>query len=427
MRRWVIAWLASVAACNVPEPGRGSGGIEPSALDPAHPSCGRGIAVVNTDYQSTSVSLLDREGEVLSGSFISSGSASTGLSVPLGADVVLPTETAAGDEIVLIDRYPASVLSWVDLRTAQVRAQLSVATGFSANPHDYVTLSANEAWVTRFQGHDLLVLDPRVPAIVDRVDLGPAMAGEAAGYSPGPDHAVLVRNDLYVLLEGYQLRFHESVESRIARIDTRSRALTATHVLAEMHGCGGLALSADRARLAVFCSGEFQGTSNPSLDTERGRGARSRRELTETHRISARSLGGQPVAFSGAFVDPDRLLVVTQGHVAGPEGPSEPDRLLDLDLPSGANRVLLTSDPDPFTLGAVRCPGDCGVCFVADAGRRGVHRYHLTTEPSSAMDKSPPTTRPGSRRAGWGCTDAPAARSHLNVQGRHPGGRRSRG
>jgi hypothetical protein len=370
--------LASVAACNVPEPGRGSGGIEPSALDPAHPGCGRGIAVVNTDYQSTSVSLLDREGEVLSASFISSASASTGLSVPLGADVVLPTETAAGDEIVLIDRYPASVLSWVDLRTAQVRAQLSVATGLSPNPHDYVTLSANEAWVTRFQGHDLLVLDPEAPAILAEIDLGAAMAGEAAGFSPGPDHAVLVAHDLYVLLEGYSADFTQSVESRIARIDTRSRALTDTHVLAEMHGCGGLALSADRARLAVFCSGEFQGTSNPSLDTSGVVVLDLGAELTETHRISAQSLGGQPVAFSGAFVDPDRLLLVTQGHFADAEGPKELDRLLDLDLPNGANRVLLVSDPDPFTLGAVRCPGDCGVCFVADAGRRGVHRYHLS-------------------------------------------------
>jgi len=36
------------------------------------------------------------------------------------------------------------------------------------------------------------------------------------------------------------------------------------------------------------------------------------------------------------------------------------------------------------------------------------------------MGRSPPTTRPGCRRAGWGCTDAPAARSHLNVQGPTP-------
>jgi hypothetical protein len=333
--------------------------------------------VVNTDYQSTSVSLLDRDGEVLSGSFISSASASTGLTVPLGGDVVLPTETAAGEEIVLIDRYPASVLTWVDLRTGQVRAQLPVATGFSANPHDYVTLSANEAWVTRFQGHDLLVLDPEVPAIVDRIDLGAAMAGEASGYSPGPDHAVLVANDLYVLLEGYRSDFTQSVESRIVRIDTRSRALTATHVLAEMHGCGGLALSPDQARLAVFCSGEFQGTSNPSLGASGVVVLGVGTELTETQRFSGQSLGRQPVAFSGAFADPDRLLLVTQGRFADEAGPKEPDRLLDLELGTGSNRVLLVSDPDPFTLGAVRCPGDCGVCFVADAGRRGVHRFHL--------------------------------------------------
>jgi hypothetical protein len=94
-------------------------------------------------------------------------------------------------------------------------------------------------------------------------------------------------------------------------------------------------------------------------------------ELAEVARVSAASLGGQPVAFAGAFVTSDRLLLVTQGR----QVPEEPDRLLDLDLRTGANQVLLSSDP--FTLGAVRCPGDCGICFVADAGRCGVHRYHL--------------------------------------------------
>jgi hypothetical protein len=375
VKRWAIAWLVSVAACNVPEPGRGSGGIEPPALDPGHPSCGRGIAVINTDYQSTSVSLLDRAGEVLSASFISSGSAATGLTAPLSGDVVLPTETASGDELVLIDRYPASVLSWVDLRTARVR-QLSVATGSFANPHDYVTIGANEAWVTRFQAHDLLVIDSEVAAILDRIELGAAMAGEAAGFYPNPDHMVLVGTDLFVLLEGYRSDFKESVASRIVRIDTGSRALSATHVLANLQGCGGLALSPDRARLAVFCSGEFHGTSNPSLATS-GVVVLDLGTLAEIARVSAESLGGQPVAFSGAFVTSERLLLVSAGRFADPQVPEEPDRLLDLELGTGAISVLLASDPKPFTLGAVRCPGDCGTCFVADAGRRVVHRFHL--------------------------------------------------
>jgi hypothetical protein len=377
VRRWVLASLAVAAACNVPEPGRGSGGIRPPPLDPLHPSCGRGIAVVNTDYLSTSVSLLDREGEVLSGSFISSASAPTGLSAPLSGDVVLPTETAGGDDLVLIDRYPAGVLSWVDLRTARVRAQLSVATGFASNPHDYVTVGANEAWVTRFQGNDLLLLDPAAPAILGQVDLGAAMAGEAAGFRPAPDHGIRVGSDLYVLLEGYRADYTESVESRIARMDVGARAVASVRVLSQLHGCGGLAVSPDQTRVAVFCSGEFQGTSNPSIDTSGVVVLRLGVELGETQRFSAQALGGQPVAFSGAFVDEERMLLVTQGRYADPTRPAEPDRLLDLDLTSGAYRVLLVSDTEPFTLGAVRCPGDCGRCFVADARRRGVHRFHL--------------------------------------------------
>src|SRR5258708_24973637 len=115
---------ALLTACGVRTPATNTGG----AHNDAGP-CGRGVAVVTSDYMSWSVSLLDLEGNVISPSVISSASATTGLSAPLSGDVVLPSTPAHGDTLVLIDSYRASILTWVDVKSGAVRGQLSVSTG----------------------------------------------------------------------------------------------------------------------------------------------------------------------------------------------------------------------------------------------------------------------------------------------------------
>src|SRR5262249_35665325 len=149
----------------------------------------------------------------------------------LSGDVV-PASGSFADELVIIDRFPASVLSWVDLRSARVRAQLSVATGFAANPHDYAALSATKAYVARYEpnlapgsapfdsGSDVLVIDPSAPSITASIDLTPAMRGEDPKYYPRPDRMALIAGKLYVLSSGYTLDFLEAADSRVVVIDT---------------------------------------------------------------------------------------------------------------------------------------------------------------------------------------------------------------
>ena len=128
----LVLLAGNLVACNATSP-PGSGGVD---VEPG--PCGRGLAVVATGYESVNVALLDTTGGMLSSSFISSADRSPSLSAALGGDTVLPTSAASGPELLLIDRYPNSVLTWVELETARVTRQLSVATGFLANPHDYV-------------------------------------------------------------------------------------------------------------------------------------------------------------------------------------------------------------------------------------------------------------------------------------------------
>ncbi len=174
-----------LAACSAPRTTPDSQGV---SVPPG--PCGRGLVVVESDYQSSNVSLLDFEGQVLSPSLVSSSTASSGFAVALGRDVVPPSGLQEGAEIVLIDREPVVILRFVGLTTARVTAELPVATGFRSNPQDYLPLAPERAYVARYQtnsnpgrqvwdeGGDILIVDPSVPAITGRIALTPTLDGE---------------------------------------------------------------------------------------------------------------------------------------------------------------------------------------------------------------------------------------------------------
>ena len=73
----------------------------------------RGVIVVNSDYTSVSVSVVNTAAKVLAEVFLSAASADAKLNEPLAGDIVLPSSDMFGDEVVLItsgDGTMASVL-----------------------------------------------------------------------------------------------------------------------------------------------------------------------------------------------------------------------------------------------------------------------------------------------------------------------------
>src|SRR6187551_1949083 len=66
-------------------------------------ACGRGLTVVQTDYVSTNVALLEFDGSPLSPSLIHSGASDVQLNAPIGGDVVFP-RAGVDNQVVLIDR-----------------------------------------------------------------------------------------------------------------------------------------------------------------------------------------------------------------------------------------------------------------------------------------------------------------------------------
>jgi hypothetical protein len=381
-----IAAAFGLGGCGVAAPPPETGGIE---WDESDSSCARGLGVIETDYASTNVSVLALDGSVLSSRFIGSSSASAGLAAALGGDVALPSLPPIEPVMLLIDRLPGAVLTWVELRTGKVRAQLSVATGFSSNPHDYVEVSSRKAYVTRYEhnfdaghepfdgGSDLLLVDPSKPEIIGRIDLTPYVTD--AGFFPRPDKVLRVGDRLVVLLAAYDESFTHSAESRLALIDTESDEVVDTLTLSGLHGCGELALGPDGKSLAVACAGEFGGDSVPDTSSSGIALVRLAPSLTMVRTISADELGGDPVGYGMDFAAQDTLLVSTLGRFEGPDGPARADRFVAVRLESGDVEVLLESDETPFSLGDIACAPAQNVCFAADASHEGgvVHRFEV--------------------------------------------------
>jgi hypothetical protein len=388
------------SACGVPTPQTNTGGAPGDAGQ-----CGRGVVVVTSDYASTNVSLLDMEGAVISASVVSSASATTALSAPLSGDVVLPSMPARGDRLVLIDRYPASVLTWIDTETGTVTGQLPVGTGFAANPQDYVEVSEQLAYVTRYEpnthpgkepfdeGNDVLRIDPRARMIQSRLDLTPAMSGEDASLLPRAGRALLAGGFVYALLEGYSADFKRSADSRLVAIDAASGELASVTVLTGLHNCRGIALSPDRSELAITCSGML---TPPVLEQSGVVIVSTEQPPKEKRRFAASTFGDTPLAFSAAYASSHTILFGTFGTL--PADATTDDTLVRLDIETGEHQSVLTSarssncganERCPFTIGDVVCVPSCGACFVADAAtdRGVVHRLSISAQGEVTRDE----------------------------------------
>jgi hypothetical protein len=384
MRRAYILAL-SLAACGDSE------SPPPAGVDVPDGPCGHALVVVNSDYQSSSVAIVGYDGAVLSSAIVSSASETTGLSVPLSKDTVAPTTRTTAGDVLLIDREQA-VLTVLDPVSATVTAQIQLSTGFNgANPQDVLEVGPDRLYVSRYgananagsepfdAGSDILIVDSASAEISGRIDLASVMEGAADGILPNPSRLVLRDDHAFLLLSAYSKSFAMSDDGRVAVIDTNGDTVSSFAVVVGMRGCSALSLSPSGDRLAVGCSGTFAGDAVPSLEDSGvvvfSVGANG--DLDEEARFPAQDLGGDPISFSLSFATDDSLLIGTFGRKNADGDQERPDRLLALDIASGATTEVARSAETPFTIGEIHCAAACGVCFAADAEDLGVLRVPL--------------------------------------------------
>lgn len=387
------ALALTLVGCDVSSPdGSGGVGAGGGAL-----GCPRALVVANSDYASTNVSIVSSGGELLSASLISSASAGVGASAALSGDVVPPHDRPPSGLVVLIDRYPNSVVTWVDPTNAAVRGQLSVATGFASNPHDYLEAGGSKAYVTRYNtnaspgrepldgGGDLLIIDRDTPSIAGRVDL----SAEAEGaFQPRPNRlARLAENEALVTLDRFDAAFMQAADARLVGLDTTSDAITWRQDIAGLSNCGGLAISPGGGRAALACSGVFADGA--------GQLARSglvifdldARPPRESARFDLAARFNAPLSPALAFASETLLVGVAYGDL----GAGRHDLAFSVDLASGDVATLVEA-ADAFSFGDLRCSPGCGeLCFLADAGENALRPFRLaggalTPEPGVRVD-----------------------------------------
>jgi hypothetical protein len=397
-----LPWAALVLAvgCNVPRLQGSTGGIEGGAAgndasaEAGASDCGRGFVVLESQYESTNVALLDLRGRVLTESLISSASGNSDLSAPIGGDVVTATGVATGAFLPLIDRGTPRI-DWVELSSGKLASTLAVDTGFPSFPQDYATVSAHKGYVSRLgnnraagqqdfdQGSDLLVVDPSRLSITGSVDLRPALGADSAKNLPRPANVVIQGKRAFVLLENLGAdTYTPSTASRLAVVDTDSDTLQGSLLLDGLQNCAGLAVSPGGRKIAVFCSAlvDPSGASNVASSGIGIVDVSADPSLEQV--VTADVLGPRPVGFYGDFATESVLLVTTFGAFDDLNQPTAQDALLRVDLAKSRTDTVLESGGTPFTLGGVACAAACGVCLVADASRNGgvVHRYTVSAE-----------------------------------------------
>jgi hypothetical protein len=346
----------------------------------------RGFVVVESDYNSVNVSVLDSAGDPLSNSLLSSASEDPGLSAALSGDVVSPTSQLSGNEVVLVDRT-AGVLNWVNLETAIVRQQVNVGSGFMANPQDYVPYDAHTAFVTRFKtngaageaefdaGGDVLVLDPTTGDLTAAIDLSTAFDD---GTPATPARALMAGGYLRVSLIGWDGAFGYA-DARLVTIDPETLEIVDVLVFEDIQNCSTLALSPDGAKLALGCSGPYTVEHSGIVVVDV---AATPRELL---RVAAADLADGQVN-SVEFITPDSLAF-TQFGVAeydseGTETVIEPDSLRILNLATGTADAepVVESENAVYALADVRCIPESKLCVVAEGRFDGgtLHRFEIT-------------------------------------------------
>jgi hypothetical protein len=378
----ILTALGAGAACGSNNSGPATAGsttgtdVDASASEAGVPSGPSGIVVLNSDYQSASVSFLDRDGNLLKDGCFNSGSGGPSLTMTLSGDVALPSQSQLGGPAVVIDRQN-NTLTWLDPATCKPLRQLAVGTGFNSIPHDYVWLSPNKAYVTRYKdnlaatpnpddfdnGSDLLIIDPAQPKIVGSIDLKPFAP---AGTLPRADRALLVGGMVYVSLNATDGNYSMYGTGRILMVDPSSDQVVGTIDTPGIKNCGAMTYAAAANQLLVACVGDY--TALAQADTSAivviDLGLNPPAVVSQ---VGAAAVGGRALSnWAVAALDATTLLGVTEGDFSN----TPPDMLWSVSL-SGEPAVMLFSSTEAFTLGAILVDAERGQFIVADGPKTG--------------------------------------------------------
>jgi hypothetical protein len=345
--------------------------------------CDRGVAIVTSDYKSTNIAISKLDGTTLSASFVSSGAAKPGLALAISGDVDVPFFAPASKRVVILDRYGTNVITWMDLTTASVIAQLPIGTGFEANPHDYLEIDDTYAYVSRYgtnmapgvqpfdEGGDVLIVDTKTPAIAARIPIPES----DATLLPRPDAMNWIGSYVALTMGRWSADYATVGDGRIVGISPATHQIAWQVDVTGLKACGRVALSPSRKLAAIACSGK-RDTSTKLFDTTASDIVvydATTVPPTEIRRLKTAVQLNSGIQPALTFANESTLLAKSYGGNATPG-----DHAFAVDVATGAITDLGETNK-PYLLGGMHCsPGCGGVCILSDAERSKLRRWSVS-------------------------------------------------
>lgn len=377
----------------------GEGGHDGNPGTPALDALGSTprYAVVSSDFSSSSIAMLDERFEPVEESWLSSGTTFPGLVATLSGDVVLPSRQAPDGTFTVIDRFLTDVVSRFFVPSGNLVGQVRThdtagASGFSSNPQDLLFVSAQSAWVPRYepnldpdalaenQGNDLFEIDPTdMTATGERIDLSSLNTTVSVDMPPAPvevevfarpSRGLLVGSTLVVGLDRVSAAFDAAGSGMVALVDLDDGSVDGVEI-ERLASCGRVVpIPGAPTKVAVGCVG----FSNPFGDEAQIRASSgiavldieaSSAVVERVWRVAADESAAIAVNAVVAL-DDERMVAVANGDFV-----DTTDTLYEVDLSDGAQREVHVSDGS-FTIGT--CAYDAGteMLFVPDAARNAV-------------------------------------------------------
>ena len=249
----------------------GSGGAAggPAVLAPPAPI---GLVSLNSDYLTTSLSLLNTSGGSLNGDCVHSATVGNGTSKTISGDAVLPSQPQLGGDIVIVDRGNGA-LTFVDPAGCFVARQIAIPGGAPTDPHDVVTLSAHRAYVTRYQpntstnpelaGNDVIAIDPTTGGYLKRIT---STSMPPRAQVPRCWRARIGRSSpMGRWWSHFQIdaAYATYGDGAVVVIDPASDMVVASVSLPGLYDCEGMDFVAASHMLLVACGGDFGSRDQP--------------------------------------------------------------------------------------------------------------------------------------------------------------------
>lgn len=244
-----------------------TGAVEEATWSAPVPAMGRRLVALGSDYKSTTLSLLDDADLTrVAPSFWHSGSAVSASTTALSGDCVLGAAGADG-RIAVVDRGNA-VISLYDPQARSVQ-QVSVGTGFRANPQAWLPRAGGIAWVSRMgrnaaptpdaadmdEGDDIVTVNIASGAIVDR--LGLAAWATGAGLVAAPAGLLADGAHAWVPLQSVGADFLSQGPARILKIGGKTLQIEAVVDVPTLKNCVQVELVAAERKVVAVCPGAF--------------------------------------------------------------------------------------------------------------------------------------------------------------------------